>query len=226
MTTVTELQPARADTSWTWAGLAVALLGLPLVVLGYRLLFEQTTSAGQLLGRELALFALLVLLLWIIRRKERLPLSSIGLRGDGVGRSMLWGLLATLMLVAGIAASMALLQALGLSYGSGETKFVAPAWVTLLIVLRAGIVEEVFYRGYAIERLERLTGNPIVASVLPLVAFAAFHYRQGVAGILIALVLGAILTVFYRWKRNLLANIVAHFLIDFVPNIVLPMFNG
>lgn len=226
MTEITPLSPPLAYRHWTWVGLAVALLGIPVVVSGYRLLVEQTTATSQLLGRELTLLALLAWLFWIIRSKEQLPLASIGLRNDRLSRSLLWGLLATVLLVVGVAASMALLQVLGLSYGSGDAKFVAPVWMTLLIVLRAGIVEEVFYRGYAIERLEMLTGNRIVATLLPLIAFAAFHYRQGLAGILIALVLGAILTAFYRWKRNLLANIVAHFLIDFVPNIVLPMVSG
>jgi membrane protease YdiL (CAAX protease family) len=43
---------------------------------------------------------------------------------------------------------------------------------------------------------------------------------------LIALVLGGILTGFYLWKRNLVANIFAHFLIDFIPNVLLPLFAG
>jgi len=215
-----------ASTAWTQAGLVIALLGLPAVVFAYRLLVEPTTNVGQLLARELTIFALLAALLWIIRSKEQLTLASIGLHQGGIGKSLAWGLLATLLLVAGVASAMGLLQVLGLSYGSGEARFVAPAWMTLIVVLRAGIVEEVFYRGYAIERLQALTGSRAVATVVPLACFALFHYRQGIAGILIALILGAILTAFYYWKRNLLANIVAHFLIDFVPNIVLPLLSS
>jgi len=43
------------------------------------------------------------------------------------------------------------------------------------------------------------------------------------AGVAIAFVLGAVLTGFYLWKRDLISNILAHFLVDFIPNVVLPM---
>ena len=88
------------------------------------------------------------------------------------------------------------------------------------------IAEEVLYRGYAIERIEALTGSRWMAALIALGAFAAFHYRQGLAGIVIAFLLGAILTGFYLWKRNLVANIFAHFLVDFVPNVLLPLLGG
>jgi len=90
-------------------------------------------------------------------------------------------------------------------------------------VLRAAVIEEVFYRGYAIERLERLTGSTPIAASLPLIVFAVAHYRQGMAGILIALVMGGILSMLFVKRRDLLAVIAAHFIIDFIPNIVLPM---
>jgi len=40
------------------------------------------------------------------------------------------------------------------------------------------------------------------------------------------LVLGAALTAFYLWKRDLLAAIIAHFLVDFIPNVALPALSG
>jgi len=98
--------------------------------------------------------------------------------------------------------------------------------VTLLAVVRAGISEEVLYRGYALERLQSLTGSKWIAAATTLVLFAAFHYRQGLAGIFLALILGAVLTGFYLWKRNLTANMFGHFLVDFVPNVVLPLFGA
>ena len=62
-----------------------------------------------------------------------------------------------------------------------------PTWALVLVVIRAGFVEELFARGYAIERLEALTGSRIIAIGLPLILFAVFHYRQGWAGVTIAL---------------------------------------
>ena len=98
--------------------------------------------------------------------------------------------------------------------------------VTTLVVMRAGIAEEIFYRGFAIERIEALTGSTFLAAVVPLVLFAAFHFSQGVAGVLISLFVGAAATGIYLWKRNLTILIAAHFTLDFVPNVLFPLFAG
>jgi CAAX protease family protein len=92
-----------------------------------------------------------------------------------------------------------------------------------IMVLRAGIVEEICYRGYMIERLEKLTGNWLVYFLAPLILFGAFHYKQGVPGIIIAFVSGAILAILYLKRRDLKANIITHFLVDFIPNVVIPL---
>ena len=128
------------------------------------------------------------------RLASRREIASVLDRLEG-GR--LWafhggGLLAFVLLGIGTAAALGLLQMLGLHYGSGSSAFVPPLWATALVVLRAGIAEEVCFRGYAIERIEALTGGRAVAGLVPLIAFASFHYRQGIAGILVALILGAI----------------------------------
>jgi len=39
-------------------------------------------------------------------------------------------------------------------------------------------------------------------------------------------VLGSIITGYYLWKRDLLAAMFAHFLVDFVPNVLLPALGG
>lgn len=76
------------------------------------------------------------------------------------------------------------------------------------------------------ERLEKLTRSKWVAAIVPLRCFAAAHFKGGLPGVPVALVLGATLTFFYMWKRNLAANMVGHFLIDFVPNVLLPVLSG
>ena len=81
------------------------------------------------------------------------------------------------------------------------------------------IVEELFYRGYAIERIESLGLNRFWAVVIPLTIFAVAHWTGGWANILIALALGVILSVFYVWRRDLVANMIAHFLVDLIGNI-------
>lgn len=59
--------------------------------------------------------------------------------------------------------------------------------------------------------------------MLALVPFALFHFWQGYAGVLISFVLGGYLTIIYIWRRDLKSNIITHFLVDFIPNIALPL---
>jgi len=95
-----------------------------------------------------------------------------------------------------------------------------PVWVTSLIVLRASVLEELFYRGYAIERLEALGLNRFWAGIIPLLIFGVAHWTGGWANIVIALVLGAVLTLFYLWRRDLVANMIGHFMVDFIANVL------
>ena len=55
--------------------------------------------------------------------------------------------------------------------------------------------------------------------VIPLTIFGVAHWTGGWANILIALALGVILSVFYVWWRDLVANMIAYFLVDFMGNI-------
>lgn len=218
------MQPAAASgRTWTFIGLAIALFGGPAVVLIYRLVAEDPTATGNVVLRELVILALVAVLLWIVLTRERLPLSSIGIDGSHIGRSLAWGLVAMVMIIVGLAACLLLYQALGIRYGEGGGAIAASTWAVLLTVVRAGVAEEIFYRGFALERLEMLTGSRWLAAGITLICFAAVHYRQGLPGMFIALVLGAILTGFYLWKRDLIAAIFAHFLVDFIPNVLLPL---
>lgn len=206
---------------WTIAGLAISLLGLPAIVTAQRLLAPDPTASGAIVVRELSILALTALLIWIVVKGERRPLSSIGLRAAGLGRSAAWGAGLAVVAFAVVIACLAAYSAFGIHYGDGPAISRALP-VTLLAVARAGISEEVFYRGFAIERLESLTGSKWIAAAVALLLFAAFHYRQGLPGVWIALLIGGLFTAFYLWKRNLVATIIAHFIVDFVPNVLLP----
>ena len=86
-------------------------------------------------------------------------------------------------------------------------------------------MEELCYRGYAIERL-RVLGLPgWLSAAIPLAIFAVGHWTGGWANIVIALVLGGILAGFYLWRRDLTANIIGHFLVDFVGNVLPRLFS-
>jgi membrane protease YdiL (CAAX protease family) len=59
---------------------------------------------------------------------------------------------------------------------------------------------------------------------IPLVVFSLGHLSGGAANVLIALAAGAILTGFYLWRRDLVANIIGHGLVDFVANVLPRLF--
>lgn len=215
-----------AGRAWTYAGLAIALFGIPAVNLIFKLADFTRNDDGAIVIRELAILALVAVLLWIVRGGERLPLSSIGLRRQPFGPAILWTLVTMIAFAAALFFCIGLLlPALGLTYGSQGAPAVSLA-VTTLVVMRAGIAEEVFYRGFAIERIEALTGSRAIAAVVPLIMFAGFHFSQGIAGVLIAFFVGAAATAIYLWKRNLVILIAAHFTLDFVPNVLIPLLDG
>jgi membrane protease YdiL (CAAX protease family) len=100
-----------------------------------------------------------------------------------------------------------------------------PLWFMTLIVLRAGVVEEFLYRGYAITRLEALGLGCCWSVAIPLVIFSVAHWTGGWANIVITLALGSILSGFYVWRRDLVANMIGHGLVDFVANVLPKLFS-
>jgi membrane protease YdiL (CAAX protease family) len=211
----------------TFIGLALALLASPVFIATYRAITGENRSNWQVLGREMGVFLLMAMLLWIVKRWEVLPLTSIGLRVNMLGKSLQRGLwLAAIVLVATIGLYLGL-RGVGVHLGEEHINAFHPSLLVVTVVmLRAGITEEIFYRGFAIERLQSLTGSKHIAALVPLAAFAVAHYRQGMGGIVAAFVLGGIFTWFYMKYRDLLASMTAHFLGDFVLNVVMPLVSG
>jgi membrane protease YdiL (CAAX protease family) len=211
----------------TWVGLALALFGVPLVIY----IFQSSAPEGPftnsfVLAKELCVFAVAAVLILLIIKGERLGLDSIGLHSRYWGKSILWGLFGLLISAVALAILLFIFTKAGIPFGQGPDvaryKNIS-LWVMFVMVLRAGIVEEVCYRGYVIERLQKINRSAIVYFLIPLILFALFHYRQGIAGIIISFVAGAILALLYIKKRDLKANILTHFLVDFIPNILFPL---
>jgi uncharacterized protein len=218
---------SRKKLTPTFVGLAIALFALPVFMATYRAISGENHSNWQVLVREFAVFLLVGLLLWIVKRWELLPLTSIGLHVSMLRTSLLRGLWLAVILLSVTVGLYLLLRRLGVHLGEDHGSVFHPSLLVVTVsMLRAGVAEEIFYRGFAIERLQSLTGSKLFAGLVPLTIFAVSHYRQGVGGIVAVFVLGGILTVFYMKFRDLLANITAHFLGDFVLNVVLPLVSG
>ena len=197
----------------TWVGLFIALFGI-LIVRWSVSLFYPLFSFEATIWKEPLIWLCVVALLVIIRWGEGLPLTSIHLGTTPLKWSLLWG--GVIALLCGLVGSLVALLTHFKGGEMGDALGRMPLWLVILVVLRAGIVEELFYRGYAIERLQLLGLNRYLAGFIPLLVFAFAHGVNGWANIVMALALGAVLTAIYLWRRDLVANMIGHFMVDFI----------
>ena len=201
----------------TWAGLAISLFAMVAIRQVIAFFVPETTFASALLKESLIWVSALALIV-IIRRGEHLPMRSIGLGTARWWKSILWGLVIATVLAVVLGA---LAHLTGYGHGPGSAAFEKlPLWLITAIVFRAGVVEELFYRGYAIERLQMIGLGRLWSVAIPLVIFSLGHWSGGAANILIAFAAGLILTGFYLWRRDLAANMIGHGLVDFVANVL------
>jgi len=99
-----------------------------------------------------------------------------------------------------------------------------PTWLLVISILVVTPAEEILYRGYAVERLAATTGSYWSAGTISVLEFGTAHIPNwGLGATLSTLILGAILTAFFVWQRDLSANIIAHVVTDLVGIVVLPM---
>jgi membrane protease YdiL (CAAX protease family) len=194
-----------------WIGLFLSLFAM--VAIRYAVVyFAYEITFGWAILKETLMWVSAVALLIIIRRAERLPFSSIGLGTLVWWKSVVWGL-ATALVLALVVGGLAYLT--GWRHGPGSAvSEKLPLWLITLIVFRAGIVEELFYRGYAIERLQVVGLGRFWLITISLVVFSFAHWSEGAANVLIALAAGAILTGFDLWRRDLVANMIGHCLVS------------
>lgn len=217
-------EPATAPkiSSFTWIGLFLSLFGMLLVRQVVNYVWPTPTFASAVV-KEVGMWVTAVVLLVIVRCGEGLPFSSVGLGTARWMKSILWGLLLAAICLAVAGVLIALTGFTGGEVGKAMGKL--PLWLITWIVIRAGVVEELCYRGYAIERLQALGLPGSLSAAIPLAIFAVGHWTGGWANIVIALALGGILAAFYLWRRDLVANMIGHFLVDFAGNVLPRLFS-
>jgi len=206
----------------TWVGLVISLFAMVVIRQVFGFFVPEATFASTLLKEALIWVSALSLIV-IIRRGERLSLRSIGIGTARWWKSILWGFIIAIvsMVVVG-----ALVYLTGYGHGPGSAAFEKlPLWLITAIVFRAGVVEELFYRGYSIERLRFVGFGRFWSIAIPLVIFSFGHWSGGAANILIAFAAGLLLTGFYLWHRDLVANMIGHGLVDFIANVLPKLFS-
>lgn len=186
----------------------------------------------QFLHLDLMLFEvgmwllLLLIIVWIYFVEKRL-ITSIGwkkltvrtvLSGIGLGLVVfiLFGILTTVI------------QAIGLELSKETAELIASQSIPflLLMALRAAVVEEVLYRGYAFERIYDLTKSKWIAGLVPVIIFTLVHYSWGVGHLVFVFFAGSLFMLAYMSKRNLGLVMIAHFITDIIALLVLPVLLG
>lgn len=166
-----------------------------------------------LIGREAVFWALTLAIVVYVLFVERRPLSSVSWKAARWS-SVLIGVAAAAVTIAGMAVIyLAVFPALQLSGADGDPVALStPLWFMVGLVIRAAIFEELFFRGFMIERLTEITGSRWPAAMLALAAFTFSHLGGwGPAHLIVAGFGGLVLTALYLWRRDLLTNMIAHF---------------
>lgn len=156
-----------------------------------------------------------VIVVWVVR-VERRPLASIGLVRP-TWKGIAWGAAAAFVMVAGLPVVYAVVLPALQTGGQAPMGNIAhiPKWLSVLLVVRAAVFEELCYRGFAIERLGEMIGSRRLAAMLSLAVFTLVHlYGWNWSHLIVVLYAGLVLTALYLWRRDLVACMVAHFLTD------------
>lgn len=246
MTTSTLTTPLPATvqrTGWV-APLFMILVRWPLLMAGYTLfaLLFQGQGLDRVWQRAavhnyviVSLFAdvgCLLLLGWLMRREGGRLIDLLNLEQGKVGRDVLIGL--GLFVVMAAAFYLAPVLGAGIVMGRfdasaawGTNPFAVPLWVHVwnltVFPVTTSITEEMVYRGYALPRLEQLTGRVWLAVLIPAAAFALAHLTPPFGGMepvlmrfLTLFFVGVVLELLYLRYRRLLPLIVGHYLIDLI----------
>ena len=198
----------------TAAGLLIALAGPPLFVSISERVFGEFPSLGIQVALQLLYCGMAAFLLWFVLRVEKLRLSSIGLRKptwltvvSGIGL-----LLVSSYVVAPLVAPLQdVLGTEGMQSGLDQIA-IMPMSFRVVVGATGGVIEEIFYRGYAIERLATITGRVWLGGLISALIFGLSHIPAWGLGFALAadMPFGILMTAFYLWRRDLVANMLAH----------------
>src|SRR5215469_5554986 len=211
---VNAMEPVRKNRRLTSVVGLLLALGVVSLPIGAWINSSADTTRGVLF--ELIIWGCVLATLLYVTRVEQRPLSSIGFRVPGI-KDVVVAILAGICILATLAAVYYLIFP-ALHWDENQQLATVSAvqyWLQVLIVVRAAVSEEIFFRGYAIERLSELSGSRSAAALLSCALFTFDHVGfWGWHHILIAGPAGILLTLLYLWRRNLWVNMGAHFIVD------------
>ena len=201
-----------------------SIIGL-LLFLGFPYLLQFLNL--DLVSFEIGMWVLLALIVSWIYFVEKRTLASIGWQKitakmifGGIGLGLL------IFIIFGIV-TMAI-QAIGLELNRETAQLIADQSFPflMLLALRAAVVEEVLYRGFAFERIYDITKSKWIAGIVPVILFTLIHLSWGVGHLIFVFVAGGLFMLAYVSQRNLPMVIIAHFVTDAIALLVLPVMLG
>ncbi len=221
------------------AGLVGAAQSAAEIVAAFAGLFIASAVLGVLVAHnavEWLQTPLLALAMWgaVLVGALLLRLRRSSYRQLGLARPVGWTRTLVLAVIAAVAANLGALalgmaiQAttdwppLDLTYIRLSIEGNAAAylvWMVLVVWGSAAVGEELFARGFVMDRLTNLFGGSRIAIAAAVLAqalmFGLLHAIQGPTGVLITAFVGVILAItYYASGRNLWAPIIAHGLMD------------
>lgn len=195
----------------TIGNMALALLGLPLFVI---LLGVTNTDVHPIITIGIY-WALALSVIGIAVSGEDLSLTDLGFRRPAL-IDLGYILVTSVGILLVYTGTPPLIEALGLpvSEDAGVVGAGAGIGVALAQSVTIGVVEEILYRGYPIERLLAYTESPLVAGGVTWIVFTAAHALNWPLGSLLQTALvAAVLTVVYLRRRTLVPVVGAHVLV-------------
>ena len=177
---------------------------------------QELVDSRHLIKYEIVWWAAVAAVLPYVLFIERRPLSSVGYRRLGL-RGVGIAVAAAILLMAGLALIFyVVVPALHLNMPQQVNQLLAlPLWCRVILVVRGVVAQELFYRGYGIERLQELTHSRAVAGITSCAFFTLANVPSwSWAPIIFVGFAGIILTLLYLWRRNLWINMITHLVVD------------
>jgi membrane protease YdiL (CAAX protease family) len=202
----------------------VIVFGVEFVLRDF-LLPENANSAsiGLALVGEWVTLSFLVFL-WI-PKVEKKNMASIGL-GKFKRRHLAWGVLGYLLVLVASSLSGIILQSVGLpSLRSLQPLIKGYGFATLLgLFLTGTFLEEVFYRGYLIERMTVLTNHRWVAAFMSWLLFTLVHLKFfGLGPTIDTSLISAALVLLYVKEKSIWPCIIMHGINDALAFLIFPL---
>jgi len=214
----------RLSEKWTYVvGLAI-VFGVEFVLRDF-LLPENANnvSIGLALVGEWVTLSFLVFF-WV-PKLEKKSMASIGL-GKFKQRHLMWGVLVYLLVLVASSFSGFVLQSVGLpSLRSLQPLIKGYGFATLFgLFLTGTFLEEVFYRGYLIERMTVLTRHRWIAAFTSWLLFTLVHLKFfGFGPTIDTSVISAALTLLYLKEKSIYPCIVVHGINDALAFLIFPL---